>query len=1072
MSEQPALQGLRAADFDWTMHVKGVWGDLAHDVGHLHRAEREKIACELERLARSDGSNSPLGMVIVGSAGAGKTHLLAAMRQHAVSHGFGFVLADMTDVREFWESLLQGYITSLQQPEPDGVSQFQRLIVSLLSFVGRSVLPEQLAEEPLETLVKAIRFILQALSQKDRQATTKFQDVIRAVLLLNSNDIDVFNAGSCWLQGLEIEREDKTKFGFSRASMSSVGIVEGLSWLMSLRGPSLLALDQLDSIVTQHHLGGGTDRNPNSDEQRLSKSIIEGIGGGLMALRDKTHQTLILVSCLPDTWSILKSHVVQSFKDRFRDEIFLGPILKQSVAEEIVALRLQQSYKKVGYVSPYSTYPFATEFFDAAREQLPRRILQRCDKHREQCLKNGSIEELHSFSIEVESDLSHFTVELDRDFATIKQRVKTADLLNEQDEDEKLGVLLQTACYCLIKENPTSDSIDVNVEIERRTRSSYPSLHARVRLVFHSEGDREKHLCLRALQRSHANAYQNRLKAAMTASGIDRSLSFRRLLIVRTNTIPSGAVTQQLTKKFQDAGGLLKHPSDDELRTIAALHELKQKQPNFEQWLQHRRPVSQLPLMQEVAAWLFEDTAKDAQGSSPAAPRPTPIPSKVSGTSSSGEKVAPGANATSKLSGDLPVGTRLIGQQTQESVAIRLADLAKHAVVLAGSGAGKTVLVRRIVEEAAIMGVPAIVIDSANDLARMGDRWPTPPGFWQDKDRQKAERYHQSTQVLVWTPGREAGNPLSLKPLPDFAAVAGDRDELNQAIDMARDSLQEIVASGKSATAKIRQGVLRSALEYFAKKGGGSLEEFALFLTELPSEAGGGIGNAEKRGREIADLLNAEMANNPLLRQTGSALDPAILLGLSSAGKTHISIINFIGLPGLNAQQQFLNQLAMTLFTWIKKNPSPVNRPLRGLLVIDEAKDFVPSASSTACKASIVRLAAQARKYGLGLIFATQEPKSIAHSIIANCSTQFYGRVNSPAAIEVIQAQLSQRGGSEQDVAQLEQGQFYVASEALTKPTKILAPLCLSYHPPTPLDEREVMRRAVVSRSAVKTSAV
>ena len=1071
MSEQLALQGLRAADFDWTMHVKGVWGDLAHDVGHLHRAEREKITSELERLARSDGSNSPLGMVMVGSAGAGKTHLIAAMRQHAVSHGFGFVLADMTDVREFWESLLQGYITSLQQPEPDGISQFQKLIVSLLSFVGRSVLPEQLAEEPLETLVKAIRFIVQALFQKDRQATTKFQDVIRAVLLLNSNDIDAFNAGSCWLQGLEIEKEDKTKFGFSRASMSSVGIVEGLSWLMSLRGPSLLALDQLDSIVTQHHLGGGTDRNSNSsNEQRLSKSIIEGIGGGLMALRDKTQRTLILVSCLPDTWSILKSGVVQSFKDRFRDEIFLGPILRQNVAEEIVALRLQQSYKKVEYTPAYSTYPFAAEFFNAAREQLPRRILQRCDKHREQCLKNGSIQELHSFSIEVEPNLSHPTVGLDRDFATIKQRVKTADLLNEQDEDEKLGVLLQTACYCLIKENPTSDTIDANVEIERPTRSSYPSLHARVRLVFHDEGDREKHLCLRALQRTHANAYQNRLKAAMTASGIDRSLSFRRLLVVRTNTIPSGAVTQQLTKKFQDAGGLLKHPSDDELRTIAALHELKQKQPNFEQWLQHRRPVSQLPLMQEVAAWLFEDIAKDAQGSSTAAPRPIPIPSE-NGVSNSSEKVAPATNATTKPSGDLPVGN-LIGQQTKESVAIRLADLAKHAVVLAGSGAGKTVLVRRIVEEAAMLGVPAIVIDSANDLARMGDRWPTPPKFWQDKDRQKAERYHQSTQVLVWTPGREAGNPLSLKPLPDFAAVASDRDELNQAIDMARDSLQEIVASGKSATAKIRQGVLRSALEYFAKEGGGSLEDFAVFLTELPSEAGGGIGSAEKRAREIADLLNAEMANNPLLRQSGSALDPAILLGLSSAGKTRISIINFIGLPGLSAQQQFLNQLAMTLFTWIKKNPSPVNRPLRGLLVIDEAKDFVPSASSTSCKASIIRLAAQARKYGLGLIFATQEPKSIAHSIIANCSTQFYGRVNSPAAIEVIHAQLSQRGGSGQDVAQLEQGQFYVASEALTKPTKILAPLCLSYHPPTPLDEGEVMRRAVVSRSAVKTSAI
>jgi DNA helicase HerA-like ATPase len=157
----------------------------------------------------------------------------------------------------------------------------------------------------------------------------------------------------------------------------------------------------------------------------------------------------------------------------------------------------------------------------------------------------------------------------------------------------------------------------------------------------------------------------------------------------------------------------------------------------------------------------------------------------------------------------------------------------------------------------------------------------------------------------------------------------------------------------------------------------------------------------------------------------------------------------------------------MTLFTWIKKNPAPVDKPLRGLLVIDEAKDFVPSRGSTPCKASINRLAAQARKYGLGLIFATQAPKSIDHNIIANCSTQFYGRANSPAAIEVIQEQLSQRGGGGQDIAKLTRGQFYIASETLTTPTKILTPLCLSYHPPTPLDEAEVMQRAITSRNVI-----
>ncbi|MEL6327513.1 MAG: ATP-binding protein, partial [Cyanobacteria bacterium J06626_23] len=208
---------------------------------------------------------------------------------------------------------------------------------------------------------------------------------------------------------------------------------------------------------------------------------------------------------------------------------------------------------------------------------------------------------------------------------------------------------------------------------------------------------------------------------------------------------------------------------------------------------------------------------------------------------------------------------------------------------------------------------------------------------------------------------------------------------------------------------------------------------------------------------------NAAISNNPLLRQRGAALDPAMLFGLE-AHKTRISILNFIGLPGLPQQQQFLNQLAMTLFTWIKKNPAPAGVPLRGLLVIDEAKDFLPSLQTTACKSSLNRLAAQARKYGLGLIFATQAPKSIDHNVVANCSTQFYGRANSPSAIEVVRDQLRQRGGDGFDIAKLGRGQFYAVSESLTPPVKLLTPLCLSHHPSSPLDENAVLKRAQASR--------
>jgi DNA helicase HerA-like ATPase len=63
-------------------------------------------------------------------------------------------------------------------------------------------------------------------------------------------------------------------------------------------------------------------------------------------------------------------------------------------------------------------------------------------------------------------------------------------------------------------------------------------------------------------------------------------------------------------------------------------------------------------------------------------------------------------------------------------------------------------------------------------------------------------------------------------------------------------------------------------------------------------------------------------------------------------------------------------------------------------------RTFAPSQAGTACKASALSLAAQARKYGLGMIFASQRPKGIDNRIVSSCATHVYGRRIAPATIE------------------------------------------------------------------------
>ena len=416
----------------------------------------------------------------------------------------------------------------------------------------------------------------------------------------------------------------------------------------------------------------------------------------------------------------------------------------------------------------------------------------------------------------------------------------------------------------------------------------------------------------------------------------------------------------------------------------------------------------------------------------------------------------------------LLLGHRLMGElPSTQPTTIPVRALQKHGVIFAGAGSGKTVLLKRLIEEAAMLGVPSIVVDTANDLAQIGDRWPEPPKEWAAADAALAETFYNSTERVIWTPGRESGNPIGLAPLPDLTAVASSPDELSEAIVMAVDALAPALATGSKTVVPHKRAILQNAFRFLSKNGQCNLDGLASVLRDFPSDATAGINKERKIADAMADDLNAQLAINPLLRSSGPVLDPAILFG-GANGKTRISVISFVGLPTLDEQRQFLNQLAMTLFSWIKKNPAREHQPLRGLLVIDEARDFIPSQETTPCLGSIQRLAAQARKYGLGVIFATQNPKGIDNKITGQCSTQWYGKMNSPAAIDAVRDLLQSQGAaSNDDVGALKTARFYVHNaDHLHPPMKLATPMCLSAHT-GPMEPDQVLEKARLSRESV-----
>jgi hypothetical protein len=125
-----------------------------------------------------------------------------------------------------------------------------------------------------------------------------------------------------------------------------------------------------------------------------------------------------------------------------------------------------------------------------------------------------------------------------------------------------------------------------------------------------------------------------------------------------------------------------------------------------------------------------------------------------------------------------------------------------------------------------------------------------------------------------------------------------------------------------------------------------------------------------------------------------------------------------------------------------------------------EAQNFAPSQGGAACKAGARSLVAQARKYGLGMIFATQLPKGIDNAIVSNCMTHVYGRMSSPATIQATQELMSAKGGAADDIVRLTKGEFYFSTDGFNRPVKVRTPLCLSWHPPNPPTADEVITKA------------
>ncbi|WP_433500173.1 helicase HerA domain-containing protein [Sphaerimonospora sp. CA-214678] len=1084
------LKALAALRFNYAQSAADVWHPLPFHVEGLHRRTAQVILAGLIEAEESTEA-SPIGTVLAGQQGAGKTHLLGWIRQKVHEEDGYFLLVSLLDARGFWESVLLSMLDSLSRPMPRAETQLGELLwrLCVLAEVPRQIRPSLMGDAPLSR--EHVDAFVRALRGYDRKVGRETQDTARALVLRAACDLAAQDVGDAYLTSApEGEPGERAHWGFSTITKSPQEIVRDLSRLLALTGPSVIAVDQIDVLLAQSAITMTAERD-DSWQQAL---ILEQIAGGLMALREQTARTLIVLSCLPASWTVIKSQATATVRDRFKETMPLGTIPDAETGRSLIEKRLAAQYGKAGFEPPYPTWPVKPEAFANAYEYTPRQLLIRVDEHVRSCLANGRVTELARLN-DTEPVKAGPVIdlppvdkldELDRRFAESRKRADVAAALDPATEDAVMPGLLSAGLTAWIAEQDE----DRRVFSLDPPPSAKPPLHARLRRSLDEAREDEAHWCFRAISATHHLAALTRLRNASVAAGLDAAVPKRRLFVLRNRSWARGPVTQETLAAFEQAGGRVLPIDEEDLKIFAALRDLQaENPPNLQAWLTARRPTNEAKLFREAlsdaSAVPGARPALDGVRSPTAGVRHMPQDVPPSNDTGTGSSTGPGHRVESRparagtsdvvappaapsTGGDLladpvadPVRTRpriTVGARFAdgEPVTVELAALSKHTAIFAGSGSGKTVLIRRLVEECTLRGVSAIVLDPNNDLARLGDRWPEPPLAWSEGDAAKAGAYLANTEVVIWTPGRVGGRPLSFQPLPDFASVLDDTDEFNEAVETAVASLiPRAKLEGTSRKAHLGRAVLREAVNFYGRRGRTGLRGLIDLLSELPEDVSS-IEGSDKIAAELAQDLTAAMVNDPLFGGSGTPVDPGLLLTPAAGKRARVSVISFVGLPSDVQRQGFVNQLQMALFSWIKRHPSA---DLGGLFVMDEAQTFAPSGATTVCTRSTLALAAQARKYGLGLVFATQAPKGLHNQIPGNATTQFFGLLNAPSQITAARELARAKGGDVPDVSRLRSGEFYVAVEGATF-RKVRTPLCLSHHPGSPLTTEEVITRA------------
>ncbi|MES9819952.1 MAG: helicase HerA-like domain-containing protein [Candidatus Thiodiazotropha sp.] len=398
----------------------------------------------------------------------------------------------------------------------------------------------------------------------------------------------------------------------------------------------------------------------------------------------------------------------------------------------------------------------------------------------------------------------------------------------------------------------------------------------------------------------------------------------------------------------------------------------------------------------------------------------------------------------------------------------KLNDLITHTFICGGSGSGKTVMGKAIVEEAAIKGVPSIIIDLKGDLSSLalafGELAAPALAPWievEDKSnlgraalaeantfRQRlwdwglaetnVREFSNDVAVEIFTPrselGRRVSIPLISSPPPDINKLFDEDPDTASVMvtSMAEALVRRVIPSGQ----RDRETDFVTALIEYAWRRGvdltgeAGLGQLVSMILEPPFATIGVLviddHIPENRRQKLAQAVNGQLIGAAANWVRGEEMSIDKLVGANRVdGKTQVSVINLSHITDFEDQSFVVAQVAFAINAWMRKQGGAPggNRP-RLLFVLDEIGGgggktaFYPTYPYTStCKPALNLLVKQGRAFGVGCILATQNPGDIDYKGLSNCATWIVGKLQTKRDRDKVREGLTDAEFSPSDLA-------------------------------------------------------